>query len=289
MNKLLFLLAAVLLSLAGCGGGAISFAPITLNPASASMLRNGTFQFTVNQNTLVDWSAPDGGTVVNGLFSAPNANGTYHVVATSIMNPTVIASATVTVADVQVVVSPAQISVAKSSVNTNALTAFVTGSPNKAVTWTVDTAQAGSVGAGTPDGSGNARGTFTAGTVPGVYSVRATSQADPTVSSIATVNVLGASALALSPTSATVSTTVPRNSVDLAALLTTATGAVDTTTALTWDMPVNPVGASLTGAGLRVRTFTAPTNFVGVANCQVRVRTAQGIAVIATIHVVSGP
>jgi len=286
MNRLLFLSALLLLALSGCGGS-ISSAPISLNPGSASVLRNGTFQFSVNSTILVDWSAPDGGTVTNGLFTAPNTTGTYRVVATGVLNPTVFATATVTVADVQVSLAPAQISVAKGSVTANAFTAFVTGSPNKAVTWSVDTAQSGSIGASTPDGNGNARGTFTAGTVPGTYSVKATSSADPTVFDLALVNVLSSNAVALNPTSATVSTTIPNNSVTLTAVVTNGTGQLDTTTALTWDMPVNPVGASLTGAGLRQRTFTAPPGFVGVADCQVRVRDSHGFAVIATIHVVS--
>jgi hypothetical protein len=260
-----------------------------LTPATASLQPNGTKQFSVNQNVLVDWTAPDGGTVVNGLFTAPNSTGTYRVVATSILNPLVITMATVTVANVQVTVTPPSISVGKGSVNANVFTALVAGSPTKTVTWSVDSATAGAVTSSTPDGSGNARANFTAGTTPGLFLVRATSTADPTVSETAQINVLGGSSIGLNPQSATVSTTVPHNSVDLTAVLTTSAGAVDTTTPLTWDIPLNPIGASLTGAGLRVRTFTAPTSFVGTATCQVRVRNSLGIGVTATIHVVSGP
>lgn len=280
---LTFSLFAILLIGCGGGGGFANSSTITLNPPETSLQPNGTRQFTVQEGVLVDWSAPDGGAVTSsGLFTAPNATGTYHVVATSFMNPTLSDTATITVANVEVEVTPAAVSLAKGSVNADLFKAFVTGNANKSVTWT---AGGGTITASTPDGSGNPRASFTAGNTPGNYLVRATSVADPTVSAVSQVNILGNSALALNPRSAAANATVPTNSVTLIAVLTNSSGALDETTALTWDIPVNPVGATLTGSALRQRTFTVPTTFSGTEICQVRVRTSQGVAAISTIQV----
>jgi hypothetical protein len=289
MNKLVCILAAVVLMLAGCGGGSIGgITAITMNPEEASLLPNGTKQFSIVEDLFVDWSAPDGGTVNNGLFTAPNTPGSYHVVATSILNPLVSGTATVTVANVQVTITPQAASVAKGSVNTNLFTAVVVGTANKAVTWSLSSQSAGSISASTPDGNGNPRASFTAGTTPGTFQVRATSVAEPTVIGTALVTVMGGSTLAVNPKSASLTTTPPNNGVTFTAVLTDSAGAIDTTTALIWDIPSNPVGATLTGADLRQRVFTVPTNFVGNGNCTVRVRTLQGNSVTSFVQVHSG-
>lgn len=276
---------ALAFGLAGCGGGTIaSITTLSTTPTSASVIPGGTVQFSIDQNVLVDWTAPDGGTVVAGLFTAPVSTGTYRVIATSFLNPLVSTTANVTVSSVGISVSPSIITVAKSSVSANAFTAVIVGSANKAVNWSLDQSAAGSITSGTADGNGNARGSYTAGTAPGLFTVRATSQADPSVSATAQVIVLGSSALGLSPRTVTLA---PGASVTLTAVLTDGTGAVDSTTALTWTVTVNPVGATLTGSGLRQRTLTIPANFVGVATCQVRVATSTGQSSIATIQVVS--
>ncbi|MFI5385366.1 MAG: hypothetical protein ACHQ50_04510 [Fimbriimonadales bacterium] len=290
MSKFAILLVVLALAIAGCGGtGNLSDGPpLSISPGSASLLPDGQAQFTLDQVQLVDWSAPDGGTVVNGLFTAPGSTGTYRVVATSFLNPLNTTTATVTVATVAVSVSPFQIMVAPGTTTNNAFTAVISGSPNKAVTWTVDQVNGGSIGSSTADGSGNARANYTAGSTPGIFTIRATASADSTVSDMGQVHVLGPSSVGLNPRSVTLSTTVPNNAVLLTAVLTDASGQVDTTTALTWDIPLNPVGGVLSGSDPRQRTLTVPTSFSGVATCQVRVRNAQGVAAMATIQVVSG-
>lgn len=284
MSRASLIFCVLLLVVLGCGGsgGVNNSATITLNPPESSLLPGGARQFTVEEGVLVDWSAPDGGTVVNGLFTAPNTTGFYRVVATSLINPTVSDTANVTVANVQVDVAPASLSVAAGSVNTDAFKAFVSGTMDHSVTWA---AAGGSIAPSTPDPSGNPRATFTAGTTPGTYLVRATSTVDTSVSGVAQVTVLGNSGLGLNPASAAATATVPNNTVTLIAVMTDASGNVDETTPLTWEMPVNPVGATLTGSALRQRTFTVPTSFTGTAICQVRVRTPNGVAAISTIQV----
>jgi hypothetical protein len=64
-------------------------------------------------NTLVTWSVlePGGGTVVNGIYTAPASAGTYHVVATSEADPGARGSAAMTVGPPRVLsvgVSPSQ-------------------------------------------------------------------------------------------------------------------------------------------------------------------------------------
>jgi len=74
---------------------------VTLSPTSASLLTNGTQQFTASvsgsSNTAVTWSASGGSISSSGLYTAPSAAGNYTVKATSSADSTKSASATVTV------------------------------------------------------------------------------------------------------------------------------------------------------------------------------------------------
>ncbi|NBD08723.1 glycosyl hydrolase family 18 protein [Corallococcus silvisoli] len=82
-------------------------------------------------------------------------------------------------APVQVTVSPTSATLAPGA--TQAFTATVTGSPNTAVTWSVDPAQNG--------GTVTAQGVYTAPATAGTYRVVAQSQADPSKQAIATIVV----------------------------------------------------------------------------------------------------
>jgi Tol biopolymer transport system component len=76
---------------------------VSISPASANALVNQTATFTAtvtnSSDGAVTWSIKEAnaGTVVNGLFKAPGSVGTYHVVATSVADPTKSATATVDV------------------------------------------------------------------------------------------------------------------------------------------------------------------------------------------------
>ena len=74
---------------------------VSISPTSASLLTNGTQQFTAtvtgSSNTAVTWSAIGGAVSTNGLYTAPNTAGTFTVTATSVADKSKSASAAVTV------------------------------------------------------------------------------------------------------------------------------------------------------------------------------------------------
>jgi hypothetical protein len=78
---------------------------VVVNPGSASVPTGGSTQLTASVTGTIDpgvsWAVTEGaagGTVTsNGLYTAPPAIGTYHVVVTSVADPTKFATVTVTV------------------------------------------------------------------------------------------------------------------------------------------------------------------------------------------------
>jgi hypothetical protein len=95
------------------GGGSASDSGITVtvSPSGVGLIPNGTRAFTAivagSTNSSVTWSireGADGGTIQNGppfdgQYQAPATLGTYHVVATSLADPTASGSATVQVSN----------------------------------------------------------------------------------------------------------------------------------------------------------------------------------------------
>src|SRR5579859_2202859 len=149
MGKLGVIFAALVLCLGivGCGGGNTTAAQpkvsIAIIPAAITVPQGGsqTFFATVqgSGNTAVNWTVQEGaggGTVTSaGIYTAPQAAGTYHVIATSQANNTVGASAVVTVPQVAISISPASANVSPGA--TKLFTADVQGTVNTAVTWSV--------------------------------------------------------------------------------------------------------------------------------------------------------
>jgi hypothetical protein len=98
--------------LAACGGGggggnsgqqALS---VSIDPQAVSLRPGGTQQFHANASngTAATFALqePGGGTVgPSGFYTAPSGTGTYHVIATSVVDPTKTATATITVSTVQ--------------------------------------------------------------------------------------------------------------------------------------------------------------------------------------------
>ena len=80
--------------------------PVTLTPSQAIVSPGGTQTFTAvvtaTGDTNVTWSLQEGATggviTAGGVYTAPTATGTYHVVATSVADPTLAGIALVTVA-----------------------------------------------------------------------------------------------------------------------------------------------------------------------------------------------
>jgi hypothetical protein len=182
----------VVLLVAACDSGftkgSATTTPISVStaPPSANVPPGGSQPFVAQVSgttfTSVDWSiqegAPGGGITSAGVYTAPASAGVFHVVATSVADPTKSGSSTVTVS-VGVTVSPSGAPV--DVCGTQTFTATVVGTTNTAVTWSVQEGASG--------GTITAAGVYTAPSTPGTYHVVATSQADATASGTATVTV----------------------------------------------------------------------------------------------------
>jgi chitinase len=80
-------------------------APVVVSPAQASVTIDDQAQFTATvtglSNSNVTWrivETGNAGTIdANGLYTAPKVAGTFHIVASSVSDPTFVGTATVTV------------------------------------------------------------------------------------------------------------------------------------------------------------------------------------------------
>jgi len=202
MKLVLAATAAAALSMNGCtagthpaSGASAPSGSVAVVPSTARVAvgASQTFSATVAgaAATEVRWSILEGtagGAIDNtGLYTAPTTAGTYHVVATSTFNgavgeATVIAavpSGTIT----KVFVNDASVTAG----GTVRVTAVVTasGGADPSVTWSVDAGSLGTIDAVT--------GIYTAPGLPGVQTVRATSNADPRRSDYGLVTVTSGS------------------------------------------------------------------------------------------------
>ncbi len=170
---------------------------IQISPAEIIVNTNASHQFsalmTGTENPEVIWKIKEGATGgsinSNGVYTAPATAGSYTIEAISVADNTKSGTAIVTVSQETVVA----IAVTPTSANapthgTVQLTATVTNTANKNVTWAVTEGAAG--------GTVSATGQYTAPATPGVYHVVATSQADPTKTITATITVTAPTAVA---------------------------------------------------------------------------------------------
>jgi hypothetical protein len=229
-------------------GGAAQGVAVAIEPPSATVATGGQQVFaaavTGTADTSVTWQVTEAscGTVsASGVYTAPGAATTCHVVVTSNADPTRSASAVVTVQAappvVTVAVSPPAITLAGSGQTT--FTATVTGSTDTAVTWLVQEAGCGTVTAG---------GVYTAPAAAATCHVVATSHADPGRSASATVTVTGPPpvvTVAVTPTSASAF------ACETANFSATVTGT--TNKAVTWSV-AEAGGGTVSTAGV----YTAP-------------------------------
>ena len=182
---------------------------VVVEPPTATALVGAQQQFTATvtgtTDTRVSWSVNGirgGNTTLGtisaaGLYQAPGAVPTPPVVtvtATSVADDTKSATATLTV-EPQVSVAIAPTNVTVTSGTQQQFTAFVSGTDNPAVTWSV-----------TGPGSISQTGLYQAPAVSTSASatVTATSQADPSKSATAAVTILPQVSVTVSPTSAEV-------------------------------------------------------------------------------------
>jgi len=153
---------------------------------------------TGTTDSRVSWSLPDpsSGTIdAEGVYTPPQAAGTFRVVATSVAEATRSAAATVNVrpapAEVSVTVDPDSAVVVVG--RTQPFTATVRGTTKTLVTWQV-------IGGGTVSQTG----LYTAPSSPGTAEVVATSVADGTKAATATVTVVPVPKIHISPLPKTV-------------------------------------------------------------------------------------
>jgi len=184
------------IALLGCGaagvssqGAAAQSVDVEVQPPGVELLPVGRVRFAASVSGTIDTSvtwevveAAGGAIDSSGLYRAPQALGTYHVRAISRAAPSAQGTAVVTVTatpTVAVTVSPnpGAVPVGGSML----FTAAVTGAADDSVTWSVqETAGCGSITQG---------GTYVPPATPATCHVVATSQADPTKSAVASVEV----------------------------------------------------------------------------------------------------
>lgn len=217
---------------------------LTLSPPSATLDQGATQVFTPlvtgTGNTEVSWYLNGVKVTSQGspyLFTAATA-GTALLKAVSAAAPTVSATAVITVNPVVVGPLSPQASVVLPG-GTVAFTAPVTGSTNKALTWSVLEGGAG--------GAVNASGVYLAPTgATGTDTVVATSAADATASAFALVTV---GSVVISPAAPA----AVANTTGTLTFKATVTGVADTTVA--WAILPVANGGTISAAGY----FTAPT------------------------------
>lgn len=182
---------------------------VALSPSSTTLTTSATATFTATvtnaTNTALTWTvdAVVGGNATTGTltgtggtvtYTAPATAGSHTLVATSVADATKSASSAITVqapAVVTIAVSPSAPTLNVGGALT--FTAAITGSTNTAVTWKVDGILNGNATVGTLAPSGNTA-VYTAPATAGNHVILATSVADASKTSTASVTVQGGAA-----------------------------------------------------------------------------------------------
>jgi len=229
---------------------------VKLSQSSLTLSAGAQQQFTVvvtgTSNTAVTWSVDSvaggnsgvGTITASGLYTAPEDSGTHVVTATSVVDTTKSASATVMVAGL-VTITPTTL-----TINTNAaqqFTATVQGQPNAQVSWSIDGIAGGNSSVGTITSSG----LYTAPSQAGTHTVSAAST-NPSASASAPITVFS---FTLSPGSGTLLNPGATQQF-------TATIQGLTNTGVTWSVDGIAGGNSTTGTITTAGLYTAP-NAVG--------------------------
>jgi WD40 repeat protein len=161
---------------------------ITLNQTAVTLDVGNQFTFvatvTGTVNTAVSWAVQEGASGGNitssGVYTAPPADGVFHVIATSQADTTQKMAATVTVATLMVSVSPS--SNVLGPLGVRDFSATVNTSLNTGVMWSVQEAAGGTI---------TASGQYTApNATAGSFHVVATSVQDPSKNGVATVTMV---------------------------------------------------------------------------------------------------
>lgn len=289
------------------GGGGNSGGPgpqtilVRVSPTTATAILGTNMIFQANvtgtTNTAVTWSvngvaggSTQTGTIsANGSYSAPAmlpANSGVTITATSSADASISASASVTItSDIVVLITPPAAGVPLGA--TQSFTASLTsaGKPSPDVTWSLNATSGGDATMGTIAANGADAVTYTApGTLPSppTVSITATSVADPSKSTTASIGIGCASANGISPGSATLSLAQSQN---FSATLCGTEGA-----AVVWD--VNGVAGgsaalgTVTNTGAATTTYTAPADRPATNSVSIHAA-ANGVSAAALVTVVS--
>ncbi|MBI4911359.1 MAG: IPT/TIG domain-containing protein [Acidobacteria bacterium] len=252
---------------------------IHLSPAlqalSPGQVQTFSAQVMGSGNGAVSWrvvEAAGGSVTQGGVYTAPTLPGVYHLTATSQADPTLIAMATVTVAasNVGLAVTPFRSWALPTAQVT--LASAVTGTPTTGVSWTASGGTLSTGGAGS--GGSSSQRLWTAPANPGTYTLRATSQADPSQTTAVLLTVANAwVAVAPETVSLALGGTQPF----------TATVAGLTPNTVTWAV-LEPSGGSVSPSGL----YTAP-NTPGTYHVSATSTADSTIRATATVIVLSAP
>ena len=230
----------------------------TLNPGEK--LRFAGIVTGTATNTDVTWTATGGTVDATGTFTAGATPGDYLVTATTSTSPQKSASATVTVRDVVVAVSPKtatlQVGITKQ------FQVLVTGTAVQTVSWT------------TTGGTVSATGLYTAPATAGAYAVTATSAANSLKSDAATVTVQYAPLVNVNITNPTTTATVLQGGTQQY----TASVNGTTDTRLVWAA----TGGTVSAAGL----FTAPKGAAAAGTYKVTATSVADSTQSASVDVV---
>lgn len=260
---------------------------VAVAPPTATVAPGGvtTFAATVTGSTVgtVTWKIQEssgcGSVSTAGVYTAPSAASTCHVVATSTADATKSASATVTVTAAPVVpvvsVAVAPATATATTGGTVTFSATVSGTSagqSTSVNWSVPAGQ----------GTVNASGVYVAPATAGTYVVTATSIADATKTATARVVVSAPApvvAISISPSSVTLDAC--KGQVFTASVTNSAN------TSVTWTVTEGSTGGTVAGAGIYTAPQVAGTYHVVATSVADPTKTAQGTITVGPEKVVS--
>jgi Fe-S cluster assembly iron-binding protein IscA len=236
---------------------------VNVSPTSVTLNTGMQKQFTATvantTNTAVTWSvagngcsgASCGAITSTGLYTAPSSVPSppqVFVTATSAADPTKSSTVSVTIIPpVAVTVSPTTAQILTGG--HQQFTATVTNTTNTAIDWSVAGSGCSGSGCGTVTSSGFYTAPATVPTPARVF-VTATSAADPTKSSTASVTIIPPVAISISPTTAQV--VIGTNQQFTASVTNT------TNTAVTWAVAGNGCSGTACGTVSTAGLYTAP-------------------------------
>ncbi len=184
MLLLMGLIAATVWSCGSGGFSGITNVAVTVAPSAVTLASRQTQNFTATVTgtpiTAVLWSVQEGngGSIdsTTGAYTAPAITGTFHVVATSVADPTKKATATVVIG--AAAVTPTTATLVEGG--TQAFSFSIAGTPSTNIKWTIGESNGGTI---------STTGVYTAPARTGTFHVFATTNTLPIIQASAIVTV----------------------------------------------------------------------------------------------------